>query len=141
MSEFIRTTRYDINDAPYTAQRSSYCMYIIVFALVKALERVQKPRWNDKIFIIAINRLSLCLLRAHHGNILCDGNRSKYFKTSHNSLISIAVIVKTYNSCSKSIERVSHVIRRYFICKHVSQSQQWPVTLNPTADTPLQIRG
>jgi len=45
----------------------------------------------------------------------------------------------------KVFEKVSHVIRKYFICKHVSQSQQWPVTLNPTADTPLkqrvQIRG
>jgi len=29
----------------------------------------------------------------------------------------------------------------YFIRKHVSQSQQWAVILNPTADTPLQIRG
>jgi len=29
------------------------------------------------------------------------------------------------------------VTRSYFICKHVSQSQQWPVTLNPTADMPL----
>jgi len=33
-------------------------MYIIVFALVEALERVQKLRYNDKIFILAINRLS-----------------------------------------------------------------------------------
>jgi len=33
-------------------------MYIIVFALVKALERVQKVHYNDKIFILAIKRLS-----------------------------------------------------------------------------------
>jgi len=32
--------------------------YIIVFALVKTLERVQKLRCNDKIFILAINTLS-----------------------------------------------------------------------------------
>jgi len=58
-------------------------------------------------------------------------------KTSHDSLISIAVIEKKRIIAEiKVFERVSHVICSYFICKYVSQSQQWPVTLNPTADTP-----
>jgi len=51
-----------------------------------------------------------------------------------------------WNSCNskkriiavvKVFERVSHVICGYSICKHVSQSQQWPVTLNPTARNAL----
>lgn len=41
----------------YTAQRSSYCIYLM-FALVKSLVRVQKLRCNDKIFIHSIIRLS-----------------------------------------------------------------------------------
>jgi len=52
-------------------------MYIIMFALVKVLERVQKLRCNDKIFLLVINRLSSACAMVRHANILCDGNRSK----------------------------------------------------------------
>jgi len=92
-------------------------MYIIVFALVKALERVQKLRCNDKIFILVINRLSSdsMLITATFYVMGIDLNT---LKSSHDSLISTAVIVKTYNSCSKSIQE-SFTIRSYFICKHV----------------------
>jgi len=44
--KFIWTTCYEINDTCYTAQQSSYCMSIIMFTLVKALERVQKLHYN-----------------------------------------------------------------------------------------------
>jgi len=54
----FHTTHYEINDARYTAQQSSYCVYIVVFALVKALERVQKLHFNEMIFILRINSLS-----------------------------------------------------------------------------------
>jgi len=63
-------------------------------------------------------------------------------KTSHDSVISIAVIAIDVVKVS---ERVSHVTCSDFICKHVSQSQQWAVTLNPTETRPfkqsVQIRG
>jgi len=78
-------------------------MYIIVFALVKALQRVQKLRCNkDKILISRDQHTVICLLNAYHGNILCDGNRSKYLKTSQFVNLD-SCKVKTYNSCSKSV--------------------------------------
>lgn len=80
-----------------------YCIYIIVFALVKALERVQKLRCNDKIFILAINTLSSVCSMLITATFYVMGKDINTLKTSHDSLISIAVIVKTYNICSKSI--------------------------------------
>ena len=80
-----------------------YCIYIIVFALVKALERVQKLRCNDKIFILAINTLSSVCSMLITATFYVMGIDLNTLKTSHDSLISIAVILKTYNICSKRI--------------------------------------
>jgi len=56
-------------------------------------------------------------------------------KTSHDSLISMAVKVKTYNSCYKIIrERVSHVIA----ISHASMSANHSRGRLHTIDTPLQ---
>jgi len=111
-------------------------MYVIMFSLVKAIERVQKLHCIDKVFILVINRLSSACSILITAKFYVMGIHLNTLKTSHDLLISIAVIVKTYSSCSKSI-RESYVISSYFICKQVRQSQQWPVTLNPTAEMPL----
>jgi len=80
---------------------------MIVSALVKTL--VQKLRYNDNIFILASSACSM-LITATIYVMGIDLNTSK---TSHDSLISIAVIVKTYNSCSKII-RESFTCNTYF---------------------------
>jgi len=66
-----------------------------VSALVKALERVQKLRCNDKIFILAINRLSSACSMLITATFYVMGIDLNTLKTSHDSLILIAVIVKT----------------------------------------------
>jgi len=53
--KFIWTNRYEINDM-HCIRLLLYVHHITVFALVKALERVQKLH-SDKFFILAINRL------------------------------------------------------------------------------------
>jgi len=106
---------------------------------VKALERVQKLHCNDKIFILAINRLSSACSMLIIVTFYVMGIDLNTLKTSHNSLISIAVIVKTYNSCSKSIrESLTCITCEIYVKLSQILLLQWPVTLNPTADTPLQ---
>jgi len=93
------------------------------FSLVKALERVQKLCYGDKIFILAINSLSSACSLLITATFYVMGIDLNTLKTSHDLLISIAVIVKTYNSCSKSI-------RESFTCDmwlfHMQASQ--PIT-------------
>jgi len=68
----------------------------------ESIRDCRKLRCNDKIFILVINRLpssAHCSSQQH----FMWGIDLNILKTTHDLLISIAVIVKTYNSCSKSI--------------------------------------
>jgi len=116
----IWTTLYEINETRNTVQRLSYCIYIIVSALVKALERVQKLCCNyDEIFILAINKLSSACSMLITATFYVMGIDLNTLKTSHDLLISIAVIVKTYNSweecCVVPTSRLLWSLKSYFV--------------------------